>query len=860
MNSSNSDMRGASRKTPPDPSRDIEIVTPGGRCIRATAANLELAMAQHRSEETAQAKAAANARQRKLATAKADRAAALAVMREIEQGYRHHIRFAVRVRVKPLARGEEGKRKKIRIAPGAKRPISHGSSWEVDRHGMRGVHYQQSYISRKGPAFRPGCARERLLYITRPDAVLADEQGAPLIFSNLGLGIDEMGNAWDAIEAASTRKNAKIQIEAIVAFDADAASAEQIAALQTFLRTVFDPLDIGYTAAIHAPSPTGDQRNTHAHILFNLRPVRWVGENEWEIAGSVIRELDGQAGVTALRTLWAYAQTLAAEEARRDMAYTALSYANRGLDRQAGEHLGPARSAQVLRGKHVPAALRNRKKAEANHLRRKLADLDSKKRALVRLRDARDKRRASFANLPQPRSDLSSIAIPAIATRLTLAYNVIVPPSPPLAVGAHIMFDPGSLPRKRPVAPVQPAPSSAVIDLPGIPRPLLVGPLYPDQNKLLSTRLPTTMEYRTLPATLVAAARSVGPLPPSTPSGIRSTSTVEKPRHSPLNYSLPGRSAAVTGSLHLPTSPAYTSRMPPLPLSARPMPYVSLPMSLTAAVEPPVPVVSTRTAWPRVAAPARSTTIDLGRAILRDPTPEAPVIEVPPLGRQFALDEDWRQRALEAFRSMQQLFEFARTMEKEKSDLEKAAAAAATASAEALRNWPAQAVSPARTPTASTMSDVQTAGQFADGFGGVHTSPPPPHIAPAGALRMPAFRHEGTPGQALKHLLYRLGRSPLLAQFADDGRLTITPASQTDPGLREAAFFMHCWRSDPAVHDLMVEVTRRAHAGDKHPWPAKFADTLREFAQRQDREEKDIRQRSLQPGRNLWMERHGLGR
>ncbi|MCW2364612.1 hypothetical protein M2341_000059 [Sphingobium sp. B7D2B] len=851
-------MRVASRRTPPDPSSDIEILTAKGRCIRATAANLELAMVQHRSEETAQAKAAANARQRKLATAKADRAAAFAVMREIEQGYRDHIRFAVRVRVKPPVRGEEGKRNEIRIAPGAKRAISHGSSWEVDRSGMRGVHYQQSYISRKSPAFKPGCARKRLLYITRPDAVLADEHGEPLIFSNLGLNTYEMGNAWDVIEAASTRKNAKIQIEAIVAFDADAAPAEQIAALQTFLRTVFDPLDIGYTAAIHTPSPTGDQRNTHAHILFNLRPVRRIAENEWEIGDSMIRELDGQAGLTALRTLWAHAQTMAAEEAQRDMAYTALSYANRGLNRQAGEHLGPARSAQVLRGKHVPADLRNRKKAEANHLRRKLADLNSKKRALVRLRDTLEKRKASFADLTQPGSDLALIAIPAIPTRGTLADNVIPPPSPPLAVNAHVMFDHGSFPRKKPVAPVQPAPLSAVIYLPGIPRPLLVGPLYTDQNKLLSTRLPMGMECWALPATLVAATQHLGALPMRT--AIRSTSAIVQPPHSPFSCSLPVRSEPLTGPLLLPAQLVSTPKMPTLPLRLPATPSASLPLPLTATVRLPLHAVSARFARHRFAVPARFTTIELSSTILREPPPEAEAIEPPLVRYPSTLDGALRQRALNAYRSMQQLFELAERREKEKSDLKKVAAAAATASAEKLRTRPTQAASPARTSTASTITGVQTAGQFADGFGGVRTSFPPSHAAPAGALRMPAFTREGVPGQALKSLLYCLARNPLLAEFADDRRLTITPASQTDPGLREAAFFMHCWRSDPAIHDLMVEVARRARAGDEHPWPPKFANTLREFAKRRDREEKDIRQRSLQLGKSIGIEHRGLER
>src|SRR5690606_25977661 len=99
----------------------------------------------------------------------------------------------------------------------------------------------------------------------------------------------------------------------------------------------------------------------------------------------------------------------------RAMTYTALSYAARGLDREAGEHLGPVRSAQLARGNIVPAAIRNRVKKQTNQLRRQLADLSAKKRALVSLRSALEKQmvtRPAPPALPRP----ACLRLPDVAT------------------------------------------------------------------------------------------------------------------------------------------------------------------------------------------------------------------------------------------------------------------------------------------------------------------------------------------------------------------------------------------------------------------------------------------------------------
>ena len=262
------------------------------------------------------------------------------------------------------------------------------SSWAVDTLGMKGVIWQQSYLGRRSPGFHRGKARENWNYIVRDEAVLLDAAGEPVIVSNMGDDWVEIGAGWQAMEDASTRANAKIQSLAIAPFDSDVSEAEMIATLRHFCTTVLDPLDLPYSAAIHAPPEHGDSRNFHPHISFALRPMRRIEPYCWDIADDVCGELDGRDGVQMLRHLWAHSMSMAAEEARSNRRYTGLGYGTRRLDLEPGEHLGEARAAMVARGQYAWVHQRNRIKAERNAARRAIRDADHKIAALTTIRDA----------------------------------------------------------------------------------------------------------------------------------------------------------------------------------------------------------------------------------------------------------------------------------------------------------------------------------------------------------------------------------------------------------------------------------------------------------------------------------------
>lgn len=392
---------GSAGPVSPPPPIEFFLVLPDGSCIPATPESCRIVMRQVRSEARKQARIKRHEKAVELQMALEDRAAARSVQRELAEIHRGSIRWAARFKVRA-----EPKRPETRTSPVTKRVIGTAtkvsarridtprpaSSWVIDALGMKGVIWQQSYLGRKSPGFYSGAARENWEYIVRDEAVLLDAVGEPVIISNMGDDWIEIGAAWQAMEDASTRANAKIQILAIAPFDSDMSEGEMIAALTHFCTTVLDPLDLPYSAAIHAPPAQGDQRNIHPHIAFSLRPMRRVEPYCWDIADEVCGELDGRDGVQMLRHLWAHSMSAAAEEARSNRRYTGLGYGARRLDLEPGEHLGEARAAIVARGGHVWAYERNRIKAERNAARRVIRDADHKIAALTKVRDAAVKR------------------------------------------------------------------------------------------------------------------------------------------------------------------------------------------------------------------------------------------------------------------------------------------------------------------------------------------------------------------------------------------------------------------------------------------------------------------------------------
>lgn len=350
------------------------------------------------------------------------------------------------------------------------------SSWAIDAAGFRSVTWQQTYLGRNSPKFHRGAAKANWEYECRGEAVLRDFDGEPVIISNMGDDWLEIGTAWQCLEDASIRKNAKIQTRVTAPFDADASHEEKLAALEHFARTVLKPLNLPYSMVIHEPSPDGDQRNFHAHISFSLRPMRRIEPYSWEVADEVRGELDGKAGVQILRHLWAHSMTEAANEAGRVMQYTGLGAGARGLDHETGEHIGEALMAMARRGQNVAALERNRIKAERNTFRSRMRDLDKKIEALSVVRDAVFKDIAHSETQQAARSNVSADATgrarpSLVAAPAVKATSAVIASEPTRASWQSPI---GKLTTVQPTAPRQIL-ATAITELP-VDRPSLFRP------------------------------------------------------------------------------------------------------------------------------------------------------------------------------------------------------------------------------------------------------------------------------------------------------------------------------------------------------------------------------------------------
>ena len=497
-------------------------------------------MRQARSEARKAARIRRQEKAAQLQSSLEDRAAARRLLKELAEADRSIAkwhRFQVRSMpekpakaTSPVVKRNMGASSSTPHERGATRPQA-ASSWVVDSAGFRGVIWQQTYLGRKSQGFYRGAARDNWEYECRDEAVVRDAAGEPIIISNMGEDWVEIGTAWQCLEDASARKNAKIQIRVIAPFDADMSQEEMIAALRHFCSTVLEPLGLPYSAVIHEPSEEGDQRNFHPHISLSLRPMRRIEPYTWEIADEVRGELDGRDGVQMLRHLWAHSMTEAAQGSGRNMQYTGLGYGARGIDFEAGEHLGEARNAMVRRGQHVAVHERNRIKAERNRLRARMRDLDRKIAALTAIRDNVLKDRAGRIRAPSVGKIVSVDArdqqrrvltlAPSVDSRAQLAMSLVAPPSEhrvtsaerpvvetPLAGGRHesapasklVASAPSSLPVRRPVMPAFQSRGMR-------PSPLTSPPVQPSRNNLTLQPMPARPQL-----TDAVAARTPDPI------------------------------------------------------------------------------------------------------------------------------------------------------------------------------------------------------------------------------------------------------------------------------------------------------------------------------------------------------------
>ncbi len=291
------------------------------------------------------------------------------------------------------------------------------------------------YIRAGGKHASRGCLRRHYRYIAREAAVTVDSKGEPIVLGNMGVTADDTAAALDLQEQVlrGMRKNAKLGFSMIGAFPYGLPVDARRKVLQRIGDEVFGKRGLPWNAAAHDTDPGAKAENPHFHFGYGLLPMELQADGSLVISNDLRTDLDGPEGLRFIRHSVAHILTEVAQEHGLDRAFTALSYRERNMDREGGEHVGQEGTAAHRRGEHVAAIVRNEAK-------QRLADARYRaKRALERV-TALEQLKLAIAAAP---------AAPSIEAELfsEQAAEVVVPEPAPAATGS---VETGELPAAAP--------------------------------------------------------------------------------------------------------------------------------------------------------------------------------------------------------------------------------------------------------------------------------------------------------------------------------------------------------------------------------------------------------------------------
>jgi len=169
---------------------------------------------------------------------------------------------------------------------------------------------------------------------------------------------------WNAAEASENRRNSQLARECELALPASLTDGQREALVRMFAMDLVERYGVALTAAIHAPSRHGDQKNYHAHILMTTRRMTEEG------LGEKTRVLDAKAtGPKEIAWMREHACDLINGQlflAGIDEQVDHRSFKARGIDREPTTHLGPTAADIERRGGESDRGNANRDTEERN--------------------------------------------------------------------------------------------------------------------------------------------------------------------------------------------------------------------------------------------------------------------------------------------------------------------------------------------------------------------------------------------------------------------------------------------------------------------------------------------------------------
>jgi hypothetical protein len=240
------------------------------------------------------------------------------------------------------------------------KPYEHGAP--AGKRGGSSYHVSFRSGSRAGGA----CASAAHDYITR-SGEYDDPDRDPAIYVESDhipeWAEDDPREYWDAADLYE-RDNGRLYVSADVALPRGLSDDEQVALARSFVADLTSDEKLPCTFAIHRGyDGEGKEHNPHVHVMFSERKhdgvarskeqwFRRANRKEPERGGaSKSRTFHGRQWVERAREKWAEHTNRALESAGREERVDHRSYERQGIDREPGEHYGPAAAYMVARGK-----------------------------------------------------------------------------------------------------------------------------------------------------------------------------------------------------------------------------------------------------------------------------------------------------------------------------------------------------------------------------------------------------------------------------------------------------------------------------------------------------------------------------
>jgi hypothetical protein len=220
---------------------------------------------------------------------------------------------------------------------------------------------------RSGSRGRGSCARAAHAYITRSEEY-DDPDRDEATYTESGhmpsWAEDDASAYWDSADLYE-RANGRLYISADFALPLDLDADDQTALASAFVHELTDEEHLPYTLAIHgARDENGNEHNPHAHLMISERqndgidrdPTEWfrrANSASPDRGGAPkTRTFHGREWMEHARERWAELTNQMLQARGREERVDHRSCQRQGVDREPGEHYGPAAAHMAGRGVH----------------------------------------------------------------------------------------------------------------------------------------------------------------------------------------------------------------------------------------------------------------------------------------------------------------------------------------------------------------------------------------------------------------------------------------------------------------------------------------------------------------------------